>query len=81
MDRVIVTNPFCGFAHMSVCAANDASDAEILAVCNAKNPAGTLNGWCDVVRFADENGFTTPNMLPVACADHPNERTHYMVAC
>ena len=45
MDRVVVTNMWCGIVHMQVCAVEDATDNEILVVCNRKNPSGTTNGW------------------------------------
>lgn len=38
MDRVLVIRTFVGICHMQVCAVNDATDEEILAVCNHANP-------------------------------------------
>lgn len=59
---------------MQVCAIKDATDEEILEVCNKENPSGTSGGWLEVVREGEEN------MLPVTCEDHP-ERVHYLVVC
>lgn len=73
--RVIVTRPFAGLCFMGVCAVPDATDDEVLAVCNAQNPSGTTLGWCLVVRDAETAG---PHGAPVACADNPN-RVHLMV--
>lgn len=73
MDRVIVTVPFCGICYMQVCAAADASDEEVLEVCNRENPSGTTLGWCAVDR-------STSKMGPVTCSDDTN-RLHLMVSC
>lgn len=75
--RVVVTRSFCGICHMQVCAHKDATDEEILAVCNIENPAGTSNGWAQVVK-EDHEFFG--KIGPVPCDDDPN-RIHYMVAC
>lgn len=72
MDRVVVTRAVVGVLHMQVCAAKDATDEEVLAVCNTKNPAGTSLGWATVVRDGDGG--------PVLCKDDP-ERLHLLVAC
>ena len=77
LPRVLVTKPIVGIAHMQVCAANDATDDEILAVCNAQNPSGTSHGWGTVCRTASE--FWGP-VGPVPCADDAS-RTHFLVAC
>lgn len=77
MDKVIVTRPMVGICHMQVCAHKDATDDEILAVCNRQNPAGTTNGWSSIVR--EESEFWG-DMRPVQCQDDP-ERVHYIVAC
>jgi hypothetical protein len=71
-QRVIVTRSICGLCHMQVCVVKDATDEEILDVCNRENPAGTSLGWARVCR-GDEHA-------PVTCADDP-ERLHLMVAC
>lgn len=81
MDRVVVTKAFMNIVSMQVCAVSDATDEEILDVCNKNNPSGTSNGWAEVVRFADEeNIFKTENKLPVVCADD-EERRHFVVLC
>lgn len=77
MARVVVTQAFCGICHMQVCAVADATDEEILAVCNRENPAGTSNGWGSVCRSNDELWGTVG---PVACGDDPT-RLHLLVAC
>jgi hypothetical protein len=76
-QRVVVTRMFSGICHMQVCAHKDATDEEILAVCNRENPAGTSNGWASVVK---EDSEFWQGVAPVQCADDPN-RMHYMVAC
>lgn len=76
MERVIVTRPIIGICHMAVCAAKDATDEEILSVCNRENPCGTTQGWVSVIR--DDKEY--PQCNPVKCADDP-ERLHIMVAC
>lgn len=78
MDRVIVTRAFVGIAHMQVCAVTDATDEEILAVCNRENPAGTERGWSTVCRGDSDFWGQT---APVPCASSPDHRLHFMVAC
>ncbi len=83
MNRVIVTKGMMdaswglyALAYMQICAEVDATDSEILEVCNRENPSGTTNGWSRVVR-------TNPNnkkLEPIQCEDHPT-RMHYLVAC
>ena len=72
VEKVVVLNPFVGLCHMQVCAEKDATDEEILKVCNQENMAGTTNGWCDIVRSGDG--------APVVCADDP-ERLHILAVC
>lgn len=72
MNKIVITRPILGICHMQVCADKDATDTEILEVCNSENPAGTTNGWCEVVRNGDG--------APVVCSDDPN-RLHILVAC
>jgi hypothetical protein len=48
MDRVTITQPAIGICHMQVCVVADATDEEILKVCNEQNPAGTERGWVTV---------------------------------
>ena len=76
-QRVVVTRNVMGICHMGVCAHKDATDEEILAVCNAQNPAGTSNGWGTVCHSDDE---FWGKVGPVQCADDP-ERIHYVVGC
>lgn len=84
-EKVIVTQAMLkqrpvGFANlifMQVCAHKDATDNEILEVCNLENPAGTENGW-SAVRHEDDSQWGAT--APVQCADDPT-RTHYLVSC
>lgn len=76
MERVIVTRPVVGLAAMQVCAVKDATDEEILTVCNRENPAGTSGGWAVVCR---ENG-PWGEIAPVVCDDNP-DRLHFIVMC
>ncbi len=71
--RVLTTRPVVGFALMQVCAVLDATDTEILAHCNAANPAGTEQGWVAVVRVGQGG--------PVPCSSHPDTRVHLLVEC
>ena len=77
MNRVVVTREFSGLVHMQVCAVKDATDEEILEVCNRESPAGTTNGWAAVCH-ADHELFG--KTAPVVCQEDP-DRIHYMVAC
>jgi len=69
MDRVIITRGVVGIAHMQVCVIKDATDEEILKVCNQENPSGTSLGWCEVYR-----------QNPVVCSQYPDRR-HFLVEC
>lgn len=81
MEKVIVTRPMVGIAGMQVCAAKHATDEEILEVCNRENPAGTMNGWGDVVRGRRDPSCVIPDHHePVQCADFP-DRIHLLVLC
>jgi hypothetical protein len=81
MSKVIVTRPFMGICAMQVCAVKDATDEEILSVCNSDNPSGTSNGWSAVIREAEEGSmFKTKDQLPVQCRDDA-ERMHFVVLC
>ena len=73
-ERVMITRPVLGICHMQVCAVSDATDEEILNVCNAGNPSGTSLGWCRVHR-TDEKAAA-----PVPCGDD-YERLHILVSC
>lgn len=76
MKRVIVTRSFIGLLYMQVCAVKDATDEEILEVCNKENKAGTTNGWVRVIREDDEN----EKGRPVQCTDY-SDRQHLLVVC
>lgn len=75
--RVIVTRPIVGVCHMQVCAVKDATDEEILMVCNHENPAGTEHGWSSVCHTDDDFWGKT---RPTPCVDDPT-RTHLLVSC
>ena len=72
MNRVVITKPMVGVAHMQVCAVKDATDEEILAKC-AENIAGTQQGWTTVLRQDGQAG-------PIPCVAHPG-RLHFHVMC
>lgn len=76
--RVIVTKFFHGLCGMQVCAVKDATDGEILEVCNKENPSGTTNGWGIVLRYTDDKD--KEKCLPVKCEDDEN-RLHVIVYC
>ena len=78
MERVVVNNFFVNIFTMQVCAVKDATDEEILQVCNSQNPAGTRSGWSKVIRTSDDHDM--PEALPVQCAEDP-DRLHYLVSC
>lgn len=87
MARVEITRPIiadagvAGLVMMQVCAVADATDEEILEVCNLHNPCGTTNGWSSVVREVDPDSmFRTENTLPVTCEEYP-DRKHFVVLC
>jgi hypothetical protein len=81
MERVVVTIPIVNICTMQVCALKEATDEEILAVCNKENPAGTENGWSTVIREVDKsNIFKGKNKIPVPCDDYP-DRLHILVLC
>lgn len=81
MPRVEVTRQCFNMFTMQVCAVNDATDEEILAVCNRENPAGTTHGWSEVIRDPDGSLGKEGNKAPLPCADHPDDRTHFLVLC
>ena len=72
MERVRVTKPMVGICHMQVCVEKDATDEEILKVCNRENPSGTTHGWGSVIREGEG--------APVVCKSHP-DRLHMLAAC
>jgi hypothetical protein len=79
LPRVVVTRAMVGLVHMQVCACKDATDEEILDICNRDNPAGTSNGWSKVCRNTEPEEFWGKTM-PTQCADDP-ARMHFLVAC
>lgn len=80
MNRVVVSRPIVGFAHMQVCAVADATDEEILLVCNSENPSGTSMGWSSVLRGPATEFWEGESKAPVACADDAG-RLHLIVGC
>lgn len=85
MERVVILRPMMRLFAMQVCAVSDATDEEILRVCNLQNPSGTTNGWCEVIRHVEkhhEDNFQafSKNCEPVTCEDDPN-RTHFIIGC
>jgi len=85
MDKVIVTEPFVNIFTMQVCADKDATDEEILSVCNTQTLEGTSNGWSRVIRKADDVPafYTSMNdarkkALPMQCEDYP-DRLYFLV--
>ena len=76
--RVEVSRPIIGAYGMQVCAVKDATDDEILEVCNRDNPSGTTNGWGRVYRSdcRESGGFDGP----VQCGNNP-DRLHFLVSC
>ncbi len=80
MPRVEVSRCFVGLINMQVCAVADATDDEILEVCNRENPCGTTNGWAKVVREPDGEFGEPAEAAPVPCEDHEG-RVHFLVSC
>ena len=77
--RIQVTRAIVGICHMQVCADKEATDEEILAVCNQENPAGTTFGWTTVCREIPEDNFWKI-IGPVVCQEDSN-RLHILVSC
>ena len=75
-ERIVITKMFNGICGMQVCVVKDATDEEILAICNRENPSGTTLGWCEVARETHED----EKARPVQCANDP-ERLHLLVIC
>lgn len=81
-ERVMVTRSMVGIFAMQVCAVDDATDEEILAVANRDNPSGTRGGWSKVIR---KPGDVSPDAegntgIPVPCAEVKG-RTHFLCVC
>jgi hypothetical protein len=83
-QRVCVTMPWAGFRAMQVCVVEDATDEEILEVCNKENPQLVTGGWHTVVRTKNQaSGLTSSgdeSPLPGKCKDCPG-RLHMIVLC
>lgn len=81
-QRVVITRPMVGICHMQVCAVENATDEEILAVCNAMNASGTTNGWTHVIRESEPKSdfWPTESMKPTPC-QQDSERVHFLVSC
>ena len=77
MNPITITRNMMGPCHMQVCCIPEATDEEILTLCNKQNIAGTVNGWTQVCH---ESTDSWPNVAPVPCEMYPG-RTHYMVSC
>jgi hypothetical protein len=73
-QRVIITRRMHGICGMQVCAVKDATDSEILEICNRENPSGTTHGWGEVLR----EDCPEEQCRPIACTDNPN-RLHLLV--
>lgn len=71
--RVVVSRSVVGLCYMQVCAAPDATDEEILEVCNRENPSGTERGWTSVIRAGEG--------APVPCKFSSPRRTHFLAVC
>jgi len=80
MKRVEVTRCWTGLCSMQVCAIPDATDEEILEICNKENPSGTEAGWGKVIREIEDVLGENKGMLPGPCKDFPG-RIHYLVFC
>jgi hypothetical protein len=81
LARVIITRRVVTTCFMQVCAVADATDEEILEVCNRKNPSGTEHGWNQVVRRVKKKSlFLSKKSEPEPCEEHPG-RLHFLVLC
>lgn len=80
MPRVQVTKSLLGLLSMQVCAVSDATDEEILEVCNRERPSGTMIGWAKVIRDPDGDLGEPPESAPVNC-EECDGRIHFVVLC
>lgn len=82
MNKVVVSRAMVNICTMQVCAEADATDEEILEVCNKGNPAGTQGGWSLVLRQDKCDGalFREANKAPIPCELYPG-RIHFLVCC
>jgi hypothetical protein len=81
-ERVMVSRPMVGLFAMQVCAVDDATDEEILEVCNRDNPCGTSLGWCKVIRKEGDVPEDSAGNKGIPCpcvAAHG--RTHFLITC
>ena len=78
MDRVVITKYMMGLLGMQVCAERDATNEEILSVCNNQNPSGTSHGWTTVVRTEEDS--VAEGQTPVQCEECP-DRLHFIIFC
>ena len=80
--RVLVTVPYAGLRAMQVCVVDDATDQEILAVCNRENPLRVSGGWHTVVKDAEHarNIGVDEAAAPVKCVECPG-RIHKIAIC
>ena|SRR3990172_6866517 len=80
-ERVVISKMFVSLLFMQVCAVPDATDEEILELCNRKNVCGTSAGWSYVVRAKrDDDYWITDNHLPKPCEQFA-PRLHFLVGC
>lgn len=81
-QRVLVTMPYAGLRAMQVCVVEDATDEEILAVCNSENPQIVLGGWHTVVRSIEHAKRCGVDEVsaPGKCAECSG-RLHKIVLC
>jgi hypothetical protein len=80
LKRVEVISDYYGLTCMQVCVVHDASDKEILGVCNRENPSGTSAGWNKVVRKLEDVSWAVEGSLLGHCKDFP-ERIHFLIFC
>ncbi len=80
MNRVEISMPIVGITAMQVCAISDATDEEILEVCNRENPSGTEHGWTTVFRKLEDVSGIGKGGLPGNCEEYP-ERVHFLIFC
>jgi hypothetical protein len=78
--RVEITRMMVGICHMQVCAVKDATDQEILEVCNLQNPTGIQHKWSTVIRREPPGDSIFQNVAPKQCDEHVG-RMHFLVAC
>ena len=65
---------------MRACAVADATDEEILKVCNTENPQLVTRGWHTVVRKKKDLDGVDKAALPGDCVECKG-RKHFIVLC